>query len=166
MFTRRTTFGSLVIVGLITAASVSLEAQVGPRGQVRPIPPLPPAAQIRPGGPMGRRQMMQRGMQMRQQMRAARGLPAAVTPGDRRAVRRTLMRRQMIRNQIRNMTPEQRTQFRANRQALQTERQRVGAQVRAGTITREAARTQMQAWRQQHLPNVGVRPRRGPGGEF
>jgi hypothetical protein len=103
---------------------------------------------------------------MQERIRAMRGPQAAIAAGDRRAIRRTLMRRQMIRNQVRNMTPEQRTQFRANRQALQTERQRIGAQVRAGTLTRELARTQMQAWRQQHLPNAGVRPRRGPGGEF
>lgn len=163
----RTTFRSLIIVGLVTAASTSLAAQGAGRRQVRPLPPLPPMAQVRPGAPIARERILERRALMQERMRTMRGAQAPLTVGDRRAIRRTLMRRQMVRREIRNMTPEQRTQFRANRQALQTERQRVGADVRAGKITHDQARTQMQAWRQQHLPNgIGLRPRRGPGGEF
>lgn len=86
--------------------------------------------------------------------------------GDARAIRdRVVARRAVMRERIRNMTPEQRTAFQAQRQALRIERQAIGAQLRAGTITREQAQTRMRAWREQH-PNALRRPPRGPGGEF
>ena len=124
MFSKHRTFRSVVIVGLFTAASVSLNAQGGPPRQGRP---LPAAAQVRPGAPIGRERMIERRAQMQERMqlmrgargpyavggrRAVRGVQVAAAAGDRRAIRRTLMRRQMIRNEVRTMTPDQRTRLR------------------------------------------------------
>jgi len=76
-------------------------------------------------------------------------------------------RRAMLRERIRSMTPAQRQQLRATRQALRTERQRIGNQLRNGSITQEQARQSMQSWRREHRPNLGLRgPRRPDGGEF
>jgi hypothetical protein len=156
--TMRFSVRSLSVAGLLMTATIAANAQGFPRR------PLPPVAQGRPGAAIARERMAARRMAMQERMRAGR---APVAAGDRRAMRRTLIRRQVMRRQIRAMTPEQRQQFRGSMQAFRTERQRVGGQVRNGSITREQARQQLQAWRQKNAPNLGLRgPRKPGGGEF
>ena len=150
----RSIIRSITIAGLLASAAVSLEAQ-GPPVARRPLPGSPAARQLR-RATIARVRMIERRAAM--QGRTV----------DPRAVRdRVVAQRAVMLERIRNLTPEQKQLLRANRQAMRTERQAVGAQLRAGTITREQARLRMQTWRREHQLNLGLRgPRRGPGGEF
>jgi len=87
------------------------------------------------------------------------GVRAGVRAGARAAAARAEVRRDIARSRVASLTPAQRAQLREHRQALQAERTRIRDAVRAGTMTRDQAREQMRAWREQHRPNV-----RPPGG--
>ena len=88
-------------------------------------------------------------------------------PARQVARERVMVRRAVVRERIQNMTPVQRQQLKASRQALRVERQRIAKQLRNGSITREQGRQSMRSWRLANRPNVGLRgPRRPGGGEF
>ena len=86
----------------------------------------------------------------------------------RQAIReRVIARRAVVRERINTMTPAQRQQLKVSRQALRAERQRIGNQLRNGSITRKQARQSMRSWRLANRPNLGLRgPHRPGGGEF
>ena len=119
---------------------VRLEAQQIERHQMRQTA-MARAQRMGQGNGM-RRGAMQRGAMQRGAMQ--RGARAGFHAGARAGMRagfRAGMRA--------NATPEQAAlakQFGEKRQAMR-------AQVQAGTLTREQARTQMQAWAAEHRPN-------------
>lgn len=161
------------LFGLTLTAAVPFVSGAQP---VLPRRPLPPAAQARVRAEirrevrreirqeqrqaMGRRQAFMRGAAVGQAMgRGGMGM------GPRQQLMRDRMiaRRAVARDRIRSLTPEQRQQLRETRDAFRTERQRVAEQVRTGSITREQARQQLQNWRREHRPNVGLRGPRPNG---
>lgn len=88
-------------------------------------------------------------------------------PARQAARERVMVRRAVVRERIKHMTPAQRQQLNASRQALRVERQRIANQLRSGSITREQGRQGMRSWRLANRPNLGLRgPRRPGGGEF
>lgn len=180
---RRTIRGFLF--GLTLTAAVPFASGAQP---VLPRRPLPPAAQARVRAEirrevrreirqeqrqaMGRRQAFMRGAVAGQMMgrpgmgmgrSPAFGRAAGVGPRQQLMRDRMIARRAVVQDRIRSLTPEQRQQLRATRDAFRTERQRVVEQVRTGSITREQARQQLQNWRREHRPNVGLRGPRPNG---
>jgi hypothetical protein len=82
---------------------------------------------------------------------------------ERVAVRpETVARRGAAHERLSRLSAAQRDAMRAHRDALRAERGRVRAALRAGSMTREQARGQMRAWREQHRPPA--RDRRPPDG--
>ena len=181
----RSIYRGLTVAGALGLATISLEGQGGPPAR-RAVPPDSAAAQVRPGAPMrgqmgpGARGQFGPGVPMRSQMGpGARGQfgPGAMMRGqmgrgagpafNRRAQRdRMIAQRAVVRERLRNLTPEQRQQLQAGREALRVERQNIGEQLRAGTLTREQAREKLQAWRREHQPNAALRGSRPPGGGY
>lgn len=138
--------------------------------------PLPSEAQARVRAEVRRevrreiRQERRQATEQRQAFRRAAAMGQVMgRPGMGMGPRQQLMRDRMIarravaRDRIRSLTPEQRQQLSATRDAFRTERQRVVEQVRTGSITREQARQQLQNWRREHRPNVGLRGPRPNG---
>ena len=176
----RSIIRGLTVAGALGLATISIEAQGGPPAG-RPAPPDTAAGQARPGMPMrGQMQPGGRGQfgpgAMRGQMQpGGRGQfgPGAFIRGqamqrgpafNRRAQRdRMVARRAVARERARNLTPEQRQAMQAGREALRVERQSIGEQLRAGTLTREQARERLQAWRAEHQPSAALRGSRPPG---
>jgi len=161
------------LFGLTLTAGLPLASGAQP---VLPRRPLPPAAQTRVRAEVRRevrreiRQERRQAMGQRQAFRRGAAMGQAMgRPGMGMGPRQQLMRDRMIarravaRDRIRSLTPEQRQQLSATRDAFRTERQRVVEQVRTGSITREQARQQLQNWRREHRPNVGLRGPRPNG---
>jgi len=156
----RSVIRSFAIAGILASTAAALDAQ-GLPAQRRQMGLRQPVAQQARRAMVARRAMAAR-IGMIERRAAAQGRVV-----NRQAVRdRIVAQRAVMRERIRNLTPEQRQLLQTTREAFRAERVRVGEQLRAGTITREQARTQMQAWRREHAPNLGLRQRRGPGGEF
>lgn len=156
----------LSTMGLVLVAGVSAEAQ----GQPVPRRPLPPVAQVRPGAALRRERIAERRIDRRVDRRLERRaeLRGIAHPRAVRATReRMIARRAVARERVRTMTPAQRQQLAAAREALRVERQRIGEQLRSGSITREQGRQRMLNWRREHRPNLGLRSPRRPGeGDF
>ena len=165
------------LFGLTLTAGLPLASGAQP---VLPRRPLPPAAQARVRAEvrrevrreirqerrqaMGQRQAFRRGAAMGQARGQAMGRPGmGMGPRQQLMRDRMIARRAVARDRIRSLTPEQRQQLSATRDAFRTERQRVVEQVRTGSITREQARQQLQNWRREHRPNVGLRGPRPNG---
>ena len=162
----RSVISSFAIAGILVSTAAALDAQ-GLPAQRRQQALRPLVAQQARRAMVARREMVARRAMAAQIGMIQRRAAAQGRIVNRPAIRdRIVARRAVLRERIRNLTPEQRQQLQTSREALRTERNRVGEQLRTGTITREQARTQMQAWRREHAPNLGLRPRRGPGGEF
>jgi len=135
-----------------------MRGQMGPGARGQFGPGVPMRSQMGPGA----RGQFGPGAMMRGQM--GRGAGPAF---NRRAQRdRMIAQRAVVRERLRNLTPEQRQQLQAGREALRVERQNIGEQLRAGTLTREQAREKLQAWRREHQPNAALRGSRPPGGGY
>ena len=157
----RSVIRTFAIAGLLVSAAATLNAQGVPAQRRQRALGAPPAAQ------QARRAMVARRAMAARVGRIERRAAAQGRVVNRQMIRdRIVAQRAVVRERIRNLTPEQRQLLQTNRETLRAERTRVGEQLRAGTITREQARTQMQVWRREHRPNLGLRPQRGPGGEF
>lgn len=89
---------------------------------------------------------------MRAGMRMGR---AGGRPGLRERV--AIGRRAVAADRIRNLTDEQRTALRKFQDEATAQRRSVSDKVRAGTLTREQARAEMQKWRETNKPPVDLR---------
>ena len=157
----RSVIRTFAIAGLLVSAAAALNAQGVPAQRRQRALGSPPVAQQARRAMVARRAMAARVGRIERRAAAQGGVV------NRQMIRdRIVAQRAVVRERIRNLTPEQRQLLQTNRETLRAERTRVGEQLRAGTITREQARTQMQVWRREHRPNLGLRPQRGPGGEF
>ena len=175
----RTTIRSLTLAAILigtVAGATTAAAQPNRRRVIvehRQVEPLRERqALVRERATLIRERALERSIERRVNARVNDRIDAAVGPRgngrvmrERMVQRRVMARRAAMREQVRNMTPEQRTALRANREAFRVQREAIGGQLRAGTITREQARERIRAWREQH-PNGLRRPPRGPGGEF
>ncbi|MDQ8165755.1 MAG: hypothetical protein P3A28_08395 [Gemmatimonadota bacterium] len=98
-------------------------------------------------------------------MRSAGMRGPQMGPGPRAQFARDRMvrRRAIAGERIRNLTDEQRTALRKYSEEARTQRRSVSDKVRAGTLTREQARAEIQKWRETNKPPVDLR--RPPEGE-
>ena len=154
------------IVGRLSTVVLFLAVGVSAGAQTQPVPRRP-LVSARPGVAARREQMIERRVAQRIAMRAEMRTASAGPRANRVARANVAKRRAAVRAQIRAMTPAQRQQLQASRQALRVERQRIGEQLRNGSITQEQGRQRMLNWRREHRPNLGLRGPRRPGeGEF
>lgn len=160
------------IVGRLSTVVLFLAVGVSAGAQTQPVPRRPMVS-ARPGVAVRRERMIERRIAQRAAMRVAMRAEmraGAAGPRANRVVRaKVAKRRAAVRAQTRAMTPAQRQQLQASRQALRVERQRIGEQLRNGSITQEQGRQRMLNWRREHRPNanLGLRGPRRPGeGEF
>jgi|GEM_PF-5972078 len=98
-------------------------------------------------------------------MRSAGMRGPQMGPGPRAqfARERMVRRRAIAGERIRNLTDEQRTALRKYSDEARTLRRSVSDKVRAGTLTREQARAEIQKWRETNKPPVDLR--RPPEGD-
>ena len=157
----RSIIRGLTVAGALGLATISLEAQGGPPAG-RPDRPGRAAQAMSDSV----RQQMRPGARMQAMAIRRRAAARGVDLSPRQVRDRIVAQRAVARERIRNMTPEQRAAFRVERQALQAERESIGAQLRAGTITREQARARMEAWRREHRPNAALRGPKPPRGGY
>ncbi len=115
----------------------------------------------RPGMRGGRGQGMGPGFgpQRGPGMRGAgmRGPQMGPGPGARMGRDRMIRRRAIAGERIRNLSDEQRTALRKYTDESRTLRRSVSDKVRAGTLTREQARAELQKWRETNKPPVDLR---------
>lgn len=108
---------------------------------------------------------MGQGPARRPGMRGAAMRGQRMGPGPRAQFARERMVRQraIAGERIRNLTDEQRTALRKYSDEARTLRRSVSDKVRAGTLTREQARAEIQKWRETNKPPVDLR--RPPEGQ-
>lgn len=92
-----------------------------------------------------------------------RGPQMGAGPRAQFARERMVRQRAIAGERIRNLTDEQRTALRKYSDDARTLRRSVGDRVRAGTLTREQARAEIQKWRETNKPPVDLR--RPPEGD-